>query len=241
MREPRPAPVDKQFSLIVWSCASSLGLIFLGSLAFLFTSCSDEKDEMAEQAEAQDAQILASLHARKEALLKNFTRTGDQFKHPTIYRHNEFIKGDDTRIGIAATSKGELHTTFFISGSFNSGIYVAIDEHIFFISFEYREGVDINDGTYSTNILPAGKHLSYKNLSELNAFLTSALGKNTKGISLKTTYQKTAYDRNTTEKVETLTAEKIEAFKQTLELSDVFYKISLSPSYRESGKVKASR
>ena len=241
MREPRPAPVDKQFSHIVWSCASSVGLIVLGSLAFLFASCSDGKDEKAEQAEAQDAQTLASLHARKEALLKNFTRTGDQFKHPTIYRHNEFIKGDDTRIGIAATSKGELHTTFFLTGTFNNGIYAAIDEHIFFISFEYREGADINDGTYSTNILPAGKNLNYKNLSELNAFMTSAPGKNTKGISLKTSYVKTGYDKKTIEKVETLTAEEIEAFKQTIELSDVFYKIGSSPSYRESGKVKASR
>ncbi len=217
---------------------TSLGLILSACIAIALAGCSDDKEMEVSERAAKEAQVRATLLAKKTELLKNFSRTGDQFKYPTIYLHKELEKGDSKRCKLSATSKGDLHMHMPFKGLANIGIYVAMDEQVFDISFENRYGPDLNEGAYSSATMPAEKRPNYKDIRELNSYVLSDFGKAAKNISLKSSYSKSIYSVDTVEQVEVLTNEEIEAFKQTIQLADVLGKIN---ALLDNGQVKGKQ
>ena len=218
---------------------ASLTFTLSACIAIALAGCSDNKETEVSERAAKDAQVRATLLAKKTELLKNFSRTGDQFKHPTIYLHKELEKGDSTRSKLSATSKGDLHMHMPLRGLVNIGIYVAMDEQVFYISFENRDGPDLNEGGYSSATMPAEKRPNYKDIRELTSFVLSDFGKAAKNISLKSSYSKSIYSVDTVEQVEVLTNEEIEAFRQTIQLADVLGKINaLLDNTQATGKQK---
>lgn len=144
--------------------------------------------------------------ASKDALLKEFVRVGDHFKHPNLYQHKIFTEAKGW--GISASSDGTLHS---LSAT---DLYVAIGDKKFFIKFSEprsRGQSDINAGLYSLEYLPYDKSDGFEDLEELTEFLDSSEGLEVKEISIKSG-----------QFIYKLGPEESDAFRKTLLLAKIF-------------------
>lgn len=237
MRELPSAATKPKTSAIVALIA--FGLLIL---TLVFTSCSDSPEDNVAERKLPTPEQLEKLQSKKEQLVSKFERAGDQFKYPSIYLHKDFSSNKDRKIQVSATSDGTLHMTA------HQMLFVAIEEHVFLIDFvNKQQGISANKnlGFYAdSRSIDLNKDDGFGDYADLTKFLQPESGNSIKKISLKAVTLRypghvlSEFDRET---IETLEGESIEAFKQTIELAQVFKELKDSkPSKTTSYKTAPS-
>jgi hypothetical protein len=218
MRELPNAATKPNTTVIVALIAFALLILML-----VFTSCSDSPEDNVAERKLPTAEQIAKLQSKKEQLVSKFERVGDQFKYPSIYLHQDFSPNKDKKIQVSATSDGTLHMTT------HQLLYVAIEEHVFLIDFVNKQqgfSSDKNIGFYAdSRSINLNKNEAFGDFADLAKFLQPESGNSIKKISLKAVtlrYPGHVLSETDRETIETLEGESVEAFKQTIELAQVF-------------------
>jgi len=218
MRELPNAATKPKTSVIV-----ALNTFALLILMLVFTSCSDSPEDNVTERKLPTPEQIAKLQSKKEQLVSKFERVGDQFKYPSIYLHQDFSPNKEKKIQVSATSDGTLHMTT------HQLLYVAIEEHVFLIDFVNEQqgfSSDKNIGFYAdSRTINLNKNQAFGDYADLAKFLQPESGNSIKKISLKAAtlrYPGHVLSETDRETIETLEGESVEAFKQTIELAQVF-------------------